>query len=852
MRSESAMIRFRLRAVLVSAIVSGFVLTPPSIEARQAGGSLPEAALRGGLSAVEFGRSSAQAGIEFRIQAGTEEIAVSVDLGSTPDEEARTRLRAAGLTTRGTWLTTIEGYIAPARLRELAAVSGVRSVTPIRRPLADAFVGPAPGIHGATTWQQSGLTGAGVKIGVLDRGFSGFAELLGTELPASVQARCYVEIGLLSTDMTNCVTPGLTHGTAVAESIIDMAPGAALYISNASSPADMAAAVTWMTAEGVRIINFSQGAAVPEGMGDGTSPYAFSRYALVDLAVAHGALFVASAGNSGETSWMGPALDADANGWLDFAPGVEGDSLDLGVGSEISVAIRWASAASDYDLSIWQGKTKLADSSDLQSATRDPGELISFTAPSTGTFEIRVWHRAGPAAPTMRLMIQAKEQTALTYRTTAGSLSSPADSANPGMLTVGAVKYTTPSIVEPYSSRGPTLDGRTKPDLVAVDCAPTTIEPVFCGTSEAAPFVTGAAALVVEANPAATPAQLAGFLRSHATPIGSPIPNNDTGSGLLSLGPSPYGVPTALAFFAPAASGAAGTAFLGQPIVGIVDSSGELVTAGPGSTLPVTLALASNPGPGALSCSSGPTVVAVAGVARFSGCAIDTVGSGYTIRADATGLAGVDGAPFAVAATGSPPTLSLSASSTAIRYGTSVAFTALATLPGGANVPVDAVAGTGGIYGPPGAHTTDASGVASWTATPVVSTDYRVMTTEPGTGLVEVSAPVRVKVNATAALVSSIASGRTIYRSTRITLTETIRPAGAPATRGRARFDVYQRTAAGWIRRRIVYAYADAVGRARVTLTLPSVGSWWIRSRAEPTLTNGASTWTSGVRYTVR
>ena len=124
--------------------------------------------------------------------------------------------------------------------------------------------------------------------------------------------------------------------------------------------------------------------------------------------------------------------------------------------------------------------------------------------------------------------------------------------------------------------------------------------------------------------------------------------------------------------------------------------------------------------------------------------------------------------------------------------------------------------------------------------------------TAPGTGLVEVSAPVHVVVNATAKLASSITSGRIIYRTTRITMTESIRPTGTSAARGRARFEVYQRTTAGWVRRRTVYASADSTGRARITLTLPSVGSWWVRSRAEPTSTNGASAWTSGVRYTVR
>jgi subtilisin family serine protease len=483
--------------------------------------------------------------------------------------------------------------------------------------------------------------------------------------------QCYAELGIASSNLADCVTAGEEHGTAVAEAVMDMAPAASLYVSNASSQAELAAAITWMTGAGVKIINFSQGSVIPEGMGDGLSIYPNSTYGLVDLAVSRGALFVASAGNEGETSWMGPTTDADADGWIEFAPGDEANHTNLTAGDEVFVGIRWASAASDYDLSIWQGQTQIAVSAESQAETRDPAELIPFIAPSTGSFEIRIRRDAGPAAPTMRLMVVGEAES-LDHRTAAGSLPTPADSRNPGLVTVGAVDYRSPTIVEPYSSRGPTFDGRVKPDLVAVDCAPTVILAVFCGTSEAAPYVSGAAALILESDPTLTPAQLAAYLRSHATPLGSPVPNNDSGHGLLALGALPGGVPAALTFLAPAASGAVGAPFLGQPVVGITDATGQLVTKGPGSILPVTLGVATNAGGGNLACDSGLTVTAVAGIARFSGCSLDMAGSGYVLRADATGLTGAVGAPFIVDAAGTPPSLSLAASSPVVTYGASL------------------------------------------------------------------------------------------------------------------------------------------------------------------------------------
>jgi hypothetical protein len=311
-------------------------------------------------------------------------------------------------------------------------------------------------------------------------------------------------------------------------------------------------------------------------------------------------------------------------------------------------------------------------------------------------------------------------------------------------------------------------------------------------------------------------------------------------------------VPTALAFLAPAASGTVGAPFLGQPAVGITDAAGQLVTTGPGSILPVTISVATNAGGGTLACTSGLTVAAVRGIARFTGCSLDQPGSGYTLRADASALTGAVGAPFIVTPGGTPPSLTLSPSATTVNYGATLGLTGTATLPGGTSVPVEVVRVVGGVDTEPRPATTNALGAAAWSFKPIVLSDYRLRTIAPGTGIVEVSAPVRIRVSAKALLSASVRSGRTISRTTRIVLTTTIRPLGGLAARGRARIDLFQRTSAGWTRRRTIYANADATGRARATIRLPSTGSWWIRSRAEPTATNGASPWTTGVRYTVR
>ncbi len=838
----------RRRSLLLIALLCLAAIAAPT---DALAGGPQRGALGAGLHAVAKGHAP-DASVVTRVHGGLREVAVAVELAADPGQATRERLRSAGLDPRGAWRRTVEGYVRPSRLEQLAAAPGVVAVRAIRAPVADAFVGPGPALHGATPWQQAGYTGAGVKVGVLDVSFDGLTARLGSELPATVQAMCFPEVGVSSSDPADCVSSGETHGTAVAETIVDMAPGAQLYISDAYSPADLAAAISWMTANGVRVINYSRVSSyLMDGMGDGTSPYYNSDYALLDSAVSGGALFVASAGNSGQTTWTGTPSDADADGWVEFAGTDESDQITMEAGEVISVAARWASATSDYDLSLWEGDTVVASSQDSQASTGDPYEVFSFESPAGGTYDLSVRHDSGPAAPLLKVLMWAPGAATLAHHTIAGSLPSPADSRNPGMVTVGAVPYDKPTAIEPYSSQGPTLDGRVKPDLVAVDCAPTTVDAEFCGTSQSAPFVTGAAALLLEADPSLTPVALATLLKQGAVPIGTPVPNNTYGYGRLALGPTPAGAPTTTSFVAPPASGAAGGPLLGQPTVAIVDAEGRVTGTGPGATLAVSLGLAANPTGATLTCQDGTERVAVKGIASFRGCSVNLAGAGYTLQADAPGLTPATSAPFTVAPAGAAPAIRLTLSETTITLGRSTG--GVITGP-----PPDEVGQTamvewstdGQLWTLASRVALDGTGTGRFTATARRNTSWRARI-ERASGTIDVSPTVLLRVNATAVLASSIPSGRTIKPTTKITFTETIRPVGSDVARGKARFDVFKRVGTSWVRSRTVYANADPVsGRARISLTLPR-GRWWVRSRAQATTTNGASGWTAGFKYIV-
>jgi hypothetical protein len=120
------------------------------------------------------------------------------------------------------------------------------------------------------------------------------------------------------------------------------------------------------------------------------------------------------------------------------------------------------------------------------------------------------------------------------YGVSANSLGQPAD--NPDVMTLGAVPWSSPGTIEAFSSRGPTTDLRTKPDLAGPDgVSNDTYSTGFLGTSAATPHGTGAGALVLQYLPCYTPAQVQAFLEASAVDLGAAGKDNTFGSGRLLL-----------------------------------------------------------------------------------------------------------------------------------------------------------------------------------------------------------------------------------------------------------------------------------------------------------------------------
>jgi serine protease AprX len=94
--------------------------------------------------------------------------------------------------------------------------------------------------------------------------------------------------------------------------------------------------------------------------------------------------------------------------------------------------------------------------------------------------------------------------------------------------------------ISAFSSRGPTADGRVKPDVCAPGQSITAARAgsptgyiTYSGTSMATPFAAGVAALMLDANNAMTPAQVKAAIMGTAQDRSGTGTDNETGAGRL-------------------------------------------------------------------------------------------------------------------------------------------------------------------------------------------------------------------------------------------------------------------------------------------------------------------------------
>jgi hypothetical protein len=461
---------------------------------------------------------------------------------------------------------------------------------------------------GASNWQSSADTGANVTIGIVDGGFENLAaEQTAGNLPPNGPQLIYKTGNGNPTSNDRCANDNASpHGTAVAEIIHQMAPSATLVLECVDNSVEFQAAGAELASTyGAQIVSSSL-AFPADSRGDGTGD-ADSAATTVETARKAGILWIQSAGNNATDHWSG-TFNRDSAGLVNLDPKHQAVKSGQGINPDVdAVAVaghgqaevvlqwdQWPMSSAGVTL-IAQGLQCNADCTSTSPIAGTPDcnspnpqyclTQASGTSPtlvidiSNTSADEQVWSvgiEVAAGTPALQYDLSywgdvssnvldcdaagTNSQTCYSPVSAAGSITAPASS--PYAMAVGAADGSGDNVcdsdlpgsaasgdsgtypLEAFSSTGPTIDGRVKPDILAFDGVDSNEYPEgFCGTSAAAPHVAGAAALALSADLSLDAAQLQAFLEQRASGGVATVPNNpptnQAGRGVLDLGAVP-------------------------------------------------------------------------------------------------------------------------------------------------------------------------------------------------------------------------------------------------------------------------------------------------------------------------
>ena len=421
-------------------------------------------------------------------------------------------------------------------LKLLAGLPGIR-VARAPTPAKAMAVGYGSNLNesvnltGAADLQAAGITGAGVKVAVVDLGFIGLTDAINAgELPAgTTRVKGNVEGASIEV--------GTEHGTGVSEHVMDMAPGVELYCIYVEDDVDLENAAAYIRDNDIQVANHSVGW-VNSSYYDDTGPLTGIINQSRDV---DGVFWAVAAGNDAEAHWRALWNDSDGDGRLNFSGSDERMQL-LGTYSTAYVFLNWdqyGNSVTDLDLYVYDKRGRVAAKSEYsQTGTQEPAESVAFNLnKKRAPYSIEVRAYSGPTAGLDMSMFSFYHD--FEYPVAAASLMEPADAH--GAYSVAAVYFgdwsQSPPPPEPFSSQGPTTDGRPKPDIAAPDGTTSWtygFEASY-GTSFSSPTTAGAAALLFSEDPSRTAADVAAELTALAEDVGDPGQDSIYGAGKLHL-----------------------------------------------------------------------------------------------------------------------------------------------------------------------------------------------------------------------------------------------------------------------------------------------------------------------------
>jgi subtilisin family serine protease len=450
------------------------------------------------------------------------------------------RIEALGGAVERTSGQFVQALLPPGSIESLASFRDVSRLRLPYVPRAASVLSEGVARSGAYSWFDlaSYRSSANpVKIAVLDLGFAGYSALLGGELPADVTVRSFRTDG--------DIEAGTSHGTACAEIIHDMAPDTRIYLVNFETDVEQHAAVAYLIAEKIDVVSYSlvwPGA----GAGNGTGPICED----VKKCAAQDILWVSAAGDDAQSHWKGTFADANGDSFQEFASGDEILQWAVPADTWTRATLTWddwgtwdgssyEAPTQDFDLVLWRWTgsawelLEYCDDWQTGGAGQKPFEQSSLWKTNVAAYygiSILRWNALDGCL--LNLVVQGNSDD-IEYVVPGGSIGIPADAA--GAIAVGATDAET-DVLQAWSSQGPTIDGRMKPDLTAFSRVSTAVlgSRAFSGTSAAAPHVAGALGLMMTKTPF-TADQLRTILKARALDLGIAGPDNFFGYGRLNL-----------------------------------------------------------------------------------------------------------------------------------------------------------------------------------------------------------------------------------------------------------------------------------------------------------------------------
>ena len=492
-------------------------------------------------------------------------------------DQLLTDLQSLGLQQSFAFGRVISGVIPISELGNAAALSSLRLVRPVYRPITNVGLVTSQGdVAQRSSNARSiypGVDGTGITVGVLSDSYNNrggaSADVASGDLPSGVIV------------LQDLASGGTDEGRAMMQIVADVAPGAKLAFHTAFVGGEAG------FANGIKnlakpVANGGAGASViVDDAFYFAEPYFQDGIVTqaVDQVAANGVAYFSSAGNQARRSYESafvPGSSATVGGrsytFQDFDPSeVVNNFQAITINGAFTPGLQWdqpfASASTtgvgsqnDLDMFLFASPSftsTIYASSTSNNLNADPFEIFGVTGTATAYVAIGKRDSVGGANPTK---IKYVDFTGVnnTFQFATNSSTSFGHNQSANGLGVAAASYqqtpafgTNPAVAQSFTSLGGTpilFDTagnrlatpiiRNQPAITAPDGVVTTLPSgsglnPFLGTSAAAPHAAAVAALIRQAAPSATNTQIYNALKNTATDMNTPGYDFLTGYGLI-------------------------------------------------------------------------------------------------------------------------------------------------------------------------------------------------------------------------------------------------------------------------------------------------------------------------------